>query len=97
MKINRNMLLSYLKHHHTPNRMVVAGVGVEHDELVRLVEKYFVEKPPTWQNEQIEDRGANSVDTSVAQYTGGVKIEECDIPIYAAAGLPELAHVVIGE
>jgi mitochondrial-processing peptidase subunit alpha len=95
-KINREMLLSYLKHHHTPRRMVVAGVGVEHDELVKLVEKYFVEQPSTWERETFEDRGPNSVDTSLAQYTGGMRVEECDIPIYAAAGLPELAHVVIG-
>lgn len=26
--ITRNVLLNYLKYHHTPDRMVVAGVGV---------------------------------------------------------------------
>lgn len=95
-KIDRNMLLTYLKHHHTPSRMVVAGVGVEHDALVEYVQKYFVDKPPTWEVESIKGRGASSVDMSLAQYTGGSKTEKCDIPIYAAAGLPELAHIVIG-
>lgn len=95
-KIDRNMLLTYLKHHYTPQRMVVAGVGVQHDEFVKLVEKHFVESEATWNVEQIKNRGANSVDTSISQYTGGVKTEECDIPIYASVGLPELAHVVIG-
>lgn len=95
-KIDRNMLLSYLKHHHTPKRMVVAGVGVDHDEFVRVVEKYFVEKKPTWEKESVQNRGPASVDVSVAQYTGGLIVEECEIPVYAAVGLPELSHVVIG-
>lgn len=94
--IDRNMLLTYLKHHHTPKRMVIAGVGVQHDEFVRAVEKHFVEKQSTWDIEPIKNHGANSVDTSIAQYTGGIKTEECEIPIYASVGLPELAHVVIG-
>lgn len=95
-KINRQALLTYLKHHHTPDRMVVAGVGVNHDELVKNVEKYFSPSTATWNVETILHKGADSVDKSIAQYTGGVVTEECEIPIYAAAGLPELAHVVIG-
>lgn len=95
-KIDRNMLLSYLKHHHTPSRMVVAGVGVDHDEFVKYVEKYFTSNTAIWETETIKNLGPQGVDTSIAQYTGGSVTEECDIPIYAAAGLPELAHVVIG-
>ncbi|XP_070492848.1 mitochondrial-processing peptidase subunit alpha [Chironomus tepperi] len=95
-KIDRNMLLTYLKHHHTPQRMVVAGVGVNHDEFVRAVEKHFVENKATWEIEPVKNRGAYTVDSSIAQYTGGHKTEECEIPIYASVGLPELAHVVIG-
>lgn len=95
-KIDRNMLLNYLKHHHTPSRMVVAGVGIPHDVLVSNVEKYFVQKPATWQTEKLSGKGADAVDTSFAQYTGGSVTEECEIPIYASVGLPELAHVVIG-
>lgn len=95
-KIDRNMLLTYLKHHHTPQRMVVAGVGVHHDEFVRAVEKHFVENKATWEIEPVKNRGAYTVDSSIAQYTGGQKTEECEIPIYASVGLPELAHVVIG-
>jgi processing peptidase subunit alpha len=95
-KIDRNMLLNYLKYHHTPKRMVVAGVGVNHDEFVKSVEKHFLENKPTWELEPTQNRGANGVDGSHAQYTGGTKIEECEIPIYASVGLPELAHIVIG-
>lgn len=94
--IDRNMLLTYLKYHHTPQRMVVAGVGVNHDEFVKAVEKHFVSNQATWEIEHVKNRGANSVDKSIAQYTGGTKTEECEIPIYASVGLPELAHVVIG-
>lgn len=94
--IDRNMLLTYLKHHHTPQRMVVAGVGVNHDEFVKSVEKHFVENKATWEIEPVKNRGAATVDKSIAQYTGGTKLEECEIPIYASVGLPELAHIVIG-
>ena len=31
-----------------PERMVVAGVGVEHEVLVEAVQKYFVDTPPAW-------------------------------------------------
>lgn len=95
-KIDRNIMLQYLSKHHTPSRMVVAGVGVPHDDLVRHVEKFFVEQKPTWEIEPVDDSKSVPVDKSRAAYTGGKIIENCEIPIYAAAGLPELAHVVIG-
>lgn len=97
-KIDRNVLVSYLKQHHSPKRMVVAAVGVEHDEFVRHVEKHFDSETATWAKEPATGsfKGPKGVDTSLAQYTGGVVSEQCEIPIYAAVGLPELAHVVIG-
>lgn len=39
-KIDSNILLSYLKSHHNLSRMVVAGVGVDHQVLVEYVTKY---------------------------------------------------------
>lgn len=69
---------------------------MDHDELVRNVEKFFVTQPAIWDTEKITGYGADSVDKSISQYTGGLRKEECDIPIYAAAGLPELSHIVIG-
>ncbi|XP_057660682.1 mitochondrial-processing peptidase subunit alpha [Diorhabda carinulata] len=96
-KISRNMLLTYLKNHYTPKRMVVAGVGVEHPKLVDAVQKYFVDIKPVWaeiqNSETIKDV---NVDNSVSQYTGGMVHEECEIPQFASAGLPVLSHVVIG-
>lgn len=69
-KIDRDVLLSFLRLHHTPSRMVVAGVGVDHDELVKYVEKYF-SMESTWDLETLKNTSINTVDTSVAQYTGG--------------------------
>lgn len=68
--IDRNVLLSFLQLHHTPSRMVVAGVGVDHDEFVKYVEKYF-SMPSTWSVEEVKNTNVNQVDQSVAQYTGG--------------------------
>lgn len=69
-KIDRDVLLAFLRLHHTPSRMVVAGVGVDHDELVKYVEKYFTMES-TWDLETLKYTNVNQVDTSVAQYTGG--------------------------
>ncbi|XP_012528238.2 mitochondrial-processing peptidase subunit alpha isoform X2 [Monomorium pharaonis] len=97
-KIDRKILHTYLKHHYVPNRMVVAGVGVEHNDLIHAVTKYFIDQKPIWE-EQPDLILSNNVhvDTSIAQYTGGRVLEECNVPIYAGpSGLPELSHVVIG-
>jgi hypothetical protein len=81
-KIDRELLFTYLSQHYTPERMVVAGVGVDHDKLCDAVQKHFVDKKAIWES----DRGLFSphknitVDDSVAQYTGGlvqVRIARC--------------------
>ncbi|XP_011506331.1 PREDICTED: mitochondrial-processing peptidase subunit alpha [Ceratosolen solmsi marchali] len=98
-KIDRKILFTYLKHHYVPKRMVIAGVGVEHKRLVEAVEKYFVDKKAIWDDDPtfVSDRTNNFVDESVAQYTGGYILEECNVPVYAGpSGLPELSHFVIG-
>lgn len=42
MGISRETLDSYMKTNYTPNRMVIsAGGKIDHDEFVRLIEKYF--------------------------------------------------------
>ena len=35
-------LLNFLGHYYTPQRMVLAGVGVDHEELVSFAEEYLV-------------------------------------------------------
>lgn len=97
-KINRNILFTYLSQHHTPKRMVLAGVGVEHGRLVEAAQKYFVENKPIWEtdNELISSIQNVPVDGSIAQYTGGLVQEECEIPQFASAGLPVLSHIMVG-
>ena len=62
----QNVILNvYSDYHHRPERMVVAGVGVEHDTLVEAVQRHFVDSEPVW------GRDTKVVtDRSVAQYTG---------------------------
>ncbi|XP_045104172.1 mitochondrial-processing peptidase subunit alpha-like [Portunus trituberculatus] len=98
-KIDRSTLFTYLKHHHTPKRMVVAGVGVEHEALVEFAQKYFVEMPPIWETDPtLSNTHKLSIDHSVAQYTGGLIKEEADLSDVSIGPnpLPELAHIVIG-
>lgn len=96
-QIDRDILFTYLQNHYTPKRMVVAGVGVEHSHLVDAVSKYFLDGQPIWDTDKdLVIKGHLGVDNSVAQYTGGVIQEECEIPQFASAGLPVLSHVMIG-
>lgn len=69
-KIDRDVLLAFLRLHHIPSRMVLAGVGVDHDELVKYAEKFFT-TPATWELETLNNLSVNKVDNSIAQYTGG--------------------------
>lgn len=61
------MLHSYLRNYYTPDRMVLAGVGIAHEHLVECARKYLLGTRPAWGSEAPVD-----VDQSVAQYTGGV-------------------------
>ncbi|XP_050303675.1 mitochondrial-processing peptidase subunit alpha [Anthonomus grandis grandis] len=96
-KIDRETLFAYLSQHYTPKRMVVAGVGVEHERLVEVVQKHFVDSKPVWETESLVGRRQiPEIDRSIAQYTGGMEQEECDIPQFASSGLPVLSHIMIG-
>ena len=39
--INRAILMNFLKSYHTPDRMVLAGVGVDHDKLVEAAQVFW--------------------------------------------------------
>nr|XP_035951144.1 mitochondrial-processing peptidase subunit alpha isoform X3 [Halichoerus grypus] len=92
-KIDREVLHSYLRNYYTPDRMVLAGVGVEHEHLVECARKYLLGTRPAWGCE-----GAVDVDRSVAQYTGGVVKLERDMSNVSLgpAPFPELTHIMIG-
>lgn len=65
--MDRQVLHSYLRNYYTPDRMVLAGVGIEHDHLVQCARKYLLGTQPAWGSGAPVD-----VDRSVAQYTGGI-------------------------
>lgn len=73
-KIDRELLFTYLCQHYTPERMVVAGVGVDHNKLCEAVQKHFVDKKPIWESDRtlFTPQKNFGVDDSVAQYTGGI-------------------------
>ena len=80
-KISKELIYSYMKLYHDPSRMVLAGVGVDHDQLVELAEKYFNDNKPIWikNNTLHGDLNINQIDNSVAQYTGGLKKKAKDL------------------
>lgn len=66
-KIDKKLLHAYLRSYYCAERMVLAGVGIEHEQLVACARKYLLDVKPVW--------GASTptnVDLSVAQYTGGI-------------------------
>ncbi|RWS03327.1 mitochondrial-processing peptidase subunit alpha-like protein [Dinothrombium tinctorium] len=96
-RISRNMIYTYANLYHTPQRMVLAGVGVEHEKLVEFAQKDFVEKKPIWE-EEMDIEKSIQVCNSVAQYTGGVIAVEKDLSNVnpGPSPIPELAHFVLG-
>jgi len=92
-RISRQTLYTYLSAYHRPERMVVAGVGVEHEVLVEAVQKYFVDTPPAW---KLDSKVTS--DRSVAQYTGGQELLEKDLGNVSLGPtpMPELGHLVVG-
>ncbi|XP_030913143.1 mitochondrial-processing peptidase subunit alpha, partial [Geospiza fortis] len=92
-KIDRAVLHSYLSSYYTPDRMVLAGVGIEHEHLVECARKYLLGVQPVWGSGQ-----GRAVDRSVAQYTGGIiKVEKdmSDVSL-GPTPIPELTHIMIG-
>lgn len=66
-KVDRAALHSYLRTYYAPERMVLAGVGMEHERLVECARKHLLGARPAWGGEAAAD-----ADRSVAQYTGGL-------------------------
>ncbi|XP_063791887.1 mitochondrial-processing peptidase subunit alpha [Pseudophryne corroboree] len=92
-KITRNTLHSYMHNYYTPDRMVLAGVGIEHDQLLECARKYLQKVEPVWAS-----GNPRSIDRSIAQYTGGiVKVEKdmSDVSL-GPTPIPELTHLMIG-
>lgn len=94
-KISRKILYTYLSTYHRPDRIVVAGVGVNHEELVESTQRHFVDKAPIWTEEKLV---SVETDRSISQYTGGQVLTEKDLSSVSLGPtpMPDLGHVVIG-
>ncbi|XP_048775964.2 mitochondrial-processing peptidase subunit alpha-like isoform X2 [Ostrea edulis] len=97
-KIDKKDVYTYMSNFHDPSRMVLCGVGVEHDRLVELARDLFVKKTPIWKEDPSLVDPSKSVDHSVAQYTGGKVLIEKDLSNVSMGPnpFPELAHLVVG-
>ncbi|OCT67030.1 mitochondrial-processing peptidase subunit alpha [Xenopus laevis] len=92
-KISQKTLHNYLHNYYTPDRMVLAGVGIEHEHLVECAKKYLLGVAPVWSSGK-----AKTIDKSISQYTGGiVKVEKdmSDVSL-GPTPIPELTHIMIG-
>ncbi|GCB82735.1 hypothetical protein scyTo_0021718, partial [Scyliorhinus torazame] len=92
-KIDQRLLHSFLRNYYTPDRLVLAGVGVDHEQLVEYANRYLLGVTPVWGPGKLTD-----VDQSVSQYTGGiVKVEKdmTDVSL-GPTPIPELSHIMIG-
>ncbi|CAI9717021.1 mitochondrial-processing peptidase subunit alpha [Octopus vulgaris] len=96
--INKELLYTYLHNHHSPDRMVLAGVGMDHEALVALAEEYFLNVTPSWSEDMSLIKPTNGADKSIAQYTGGLVKVEKDLSNVSLGPtpMPELAHFVLG-
>jgi len=98
-KITSSLMFNFLKHNHTPERMVLAGVGVDHDRLVELAQKYFVDQPARWvTNPEIASEQPTTVQRPKSLYLGGMKAVEEDLSNVSLGPtpLPNLAHFQLG-
>ena len=65
-KITIGDLKQFLSSHYLPSRMVLTGVNVDHNRLMDLAQRYFVDPSTSW--EGVEGK---PIDQSISQYTSG--------------------------
>jgi mitochondrial-processing peptidase subunit alpha len=91
-QITRQHILDYLASLFKPERMIICGIGLPHDVLLKATENSFLKNIPSWMNEKVNP---NLLDTSVSQYTGGRVVISRDLEAYHHP-MPEYAHVSLG-
>lgn len=91
--LNSKILKHYLQRYYTPNRITIAGVNVDHNELVKHCNMQFVDKQPSWLSQAHVEP-----DRSIAQYTGGFVKEHREEPRLqpGITQFPELVHIAVG-
>ncbi|CAI4225722.1 unnamed protein product [Auanema sp. JU1783] len=97
-KITMKHVFSYMSQYHSPERIVVSGVGVSHQDLKAAVQKHLDWKTTTWsKNPDLLLPNVPSIDNSISQYTGGeVRMEKDLSKLAVGTPYPNLAHVVLG-
>uniref|UniRef100_A0A0K0ENG7 Alpha-MPP n=1 Tax=Strongyloides stercoralis TaxID=6248 RepID=A0A0K0ENG7_STRER len=98
-EIEKKHILSYISQYHSPSNMVVAGVGVDHDHFVEIVQKHFVDKKPIWEsNKENFLIDLPKFDNSVPEYTGGPYFKSNDLARrkVSIVEFPDLTHFVLG-
>ncbi|VDM48713.1 unnamed protein product [Toxocara canis] len=98
-KIQREHLFTYMKQYHSPDRMVVAGVGVDHEVLVDAARELFDSSKTVWaKDSSLLLHNEPPVDRSAAQYTGGDKrvVKDLSNMALGPSPFPNLAHFVLG-
>lgn len=97
--ITPSLMFNYLKHNHTPDRIVLAGVGVEHEKLVEYAQKYFVDQPSTWVSKpSLASEYPKTIERPKSIYTGGIQAIQADLSSVSLGPtpLPNLAHFQLG-
>lgn len=97
-KIRISDVYGFLSKVHTPERMVVGGVGVDHDEFVSIISRHFDVQKIAWNTKpNLLPAKIPELDTSRSQYTGGeVRLNRDLAPLTVGKPYPLLAHVVLG-
>ncbi|PAV60332.1 hypothetical protein WR25_15440 [Diploscapter pachys] len=96
--ITKEHVFSFMSQYHTPDRIVVGGVGVDQGTLMKAVHKYFDYSTAAWN----VDKGLllnklPPIDNSIAQYAPGqIRVEKDLSGLSVGRPYPNLAHVVIG-
>ncbi|KAG7276682.1 hypothetical protein CRUP_006861 [Coryphaenoides rupestris] len=80
--IDRAALHGYLGSYYTPRRMVLAGVGVDHEQLVECARRHLLDATPVWGGQATATPPAMEKDMS-------------DVSL-GPTPIPELAHIMIG-
>jgi processing peptidase subunit alpha len=96
-RVTREDLLRFMKTYVKPNRMVISGVGVDHQELIDMTNMYFNHSQATWNVENIPAK-SDTAEAIKAIYTPSMIKEEKDFGQFNAGPLPvpNLAHISLG-
>lgn len=97
--ITPGVMFNFMRNNHSPDRMVLAGVGVEHERLVDLAREHFVENPAIWVSkpERVSEEPL-AIDKPKACYTGGINAVHADLSNVSLGPtpLPNLVHFLLG-